>query len=127
MLWAMHADELRKRMDRRQTQITRGTAAATFLLQIPQKRAHAGWREIIDRKAINWLPQCFAQERKQKDQRIAITELGIAREIALCSDVFQEEPAYPWSNRVIVTHLTPPIARSDQSANWLPAAVLASC
>jgi integrase/recombinase XerD len=83
------------------TQITRGAAAATVLLQIPQKRAHAGWREIIDRKAINWLPQCLAQERKQKDQRIAVTELGIAREIALFGDVFQEEPAYPWSNRTI--------------------------
>ena len=91
----MHCDELGERVDRGETQIARGAAAAAFLLQIFKERTHHRRREIVYQQAVDYFLLCFAQERQQQHQRIPITGLSIVGEITLSDEMLQKEAAHP--------------------------------
>src|SRR3989337_1151750 len=63
---------------------------------------------------------------EQQSQCITITCLGVAREISLANQVFQQKTADPGTDEIFFRHGSPPIGHNVESAGWLHAEAPAS-
>jgi hypothetical protein len=67
----------------------------THLFDVAQECLHVRWADLLQCQLIERLVALVGEEWQEKAERIAVTLLGLAREIALTDEVFEEEAADP--------------------------------
>lgn len=123
---AVQADILGERMKGAEALIARPTTTASIFLQMLEEPTEHERRQILDGQSIDRCLGRGAQEGQQQGERVAVAGLGVARQIALGDEVFQEKPPNPGPDQPSVTHGKPAAGRTVRSAGWLHARARAS-
>src|SRR5258708_29000723 len=95
MFWTIFSDEARQRVDHGQSLIARRDAATTRLLQVLKEQSHLLGCDIADGKLIDVFVKFGGDEWKHQGQRVTVTSLRIAREVAFTHQMFKEKAAHP--------------------------------
>src|SRR5215831_5307435 len=112
-----------QRVDGRQSLVAGSSRTLSGLLQMGEKGANQIRRQVHYREPVHRFAQLFSCKWKEKEKRIAVAALRVARQVAFVHEVFEEKAPNPDAEEV--THGVPP-GRSVRSAGWLPAIVRAS-
>ena len=86
-------------------------------LEIGEKSADEIIREIDDSETIDGFLLYLCDKWDEQAECVAVAVLGIAGEIALSNNMFQQKAADPWAERGVITHEKAPwhIVRSGHS------------
>ncbi len=66
------------------------------------------WAELDDAKPIHGCCRLFGGEGKQYCQRVSVTALRIARQVAFVDEMFQEKTTCPRAEQSSISHAPPP-------------------
>ncbi len=119
-------NEARQRMDRGQSLVAGRHATLTPLLQVVKKQPDVLGRDVIDLKLIDCFVDVVGDKREQQHEGVAVTALGIPRQIPLAHQMFQEKAPDPRAKRGEISHDTSPHKHTVESVATLPGAALAS-
>ena len=109
-------------MNRRQALVACRRGAVPGVFDLSKKLPHALGRDVDDRQTIDRHVRLGADERDDQRQRVSITALRVAREIALVDQMLQEKAANPRSEQPVIAHDGPPDRHSARSGGSLLAA-----
>src|ERR1700733_5589883 len=112
-------------MNRRKPLVASDLAAFAVTLQVIKEVADNCRRQVLDGHAIDGAAPLSTGEWQQQRQSIAVAGLGVAGEIALGHQMFQQEPTNPRAQKAFILHARPPL-RTGKSGNSPLAAGLAS-
>jgi hypothetical protein len=105
---AVQTNEMCQGTDGRQTLISRVDSTAASFFHILKESSRAGRREILHPEPIDPAAGTTSDERQKLLQGVPIALLGIASEVPLNNEVFEQEPADPGTQQIGVTHGMPP-------------------
>jgi hypothetical protein len=126
MLWAPLPNEARQRMDRSQSLIAGRHVTLPPLLHVLKKQPDVLGREVISLELIDQFVDGVGDKREQQHEGVAVTALGITRQIPLAHQMFQEKAPDPRAKRGGVSHVPSPQKHIVESVATLPGATLAS-
>src|SRR5260370_31777343 len=93
----MYADEAGQRMDCGKSLVPGGDATAASFFKIQKEKPHELGRDIDDRESLDLSAGSFSDARDQQRERVAVTPLGVVRQVALAHCILKKETSYPWS------------------------------
>src|ERR1700755_296042 len=77
--------------------VVRVGATVPNFLQIRQKPAHQGGRDLGDYELVHFSLQLLGSKRDEQAERIAIAALRVTSQVTLTDQVLQKKTPYPWS------------------------------